>query len=156
MTTWQQFVDQAPELAPAVRGRFEATKHHVLATLRLDGSPRVSGTEVEFFGGELTLGSMWGSLKARDLQRDGRLALHANPGDGSMADGDAKVSGHAVEVVDQAELEAYVEAIRPPPPFHLFRIDLTEVVLTCVSPDQDCLLIHSWHPGQAPRVIERR
>lgn len=156
MTRWTEFADQAPELAAAVRDRFAATKHHVLATLRQDGSPRVSGTEVEFFDGDLTLGSMGGSRKARDLQRDGRLALHANPGDGSMAGGDAKVSGLASEVLDEAELEVYVEAVRPPPPFHLFRVDLTEVVLTCVSAEQDCLLIHTWHPGEPPRVIERR
>lgn len=156
MTTWQQFSEQAPDLAAGVQQRFEAAKHHVLATLRRDGSPRVSGTEVDFVGPELTLGSMWGAVKARDLQRDGRLALHSNPGDGSMAGGDAKVSGVAVEVVDDAELGVYLEARQPPQPFHLFRVDLREVVLTRLSPEQDCLLIHSWHPGEAPRVVERR
>ena len=87
-----------PELALAVRARFEATKHHVLATLRSDGAPRVSGTEVIIGGDVLALGSMWRAVKALDLRRDGRFALHSNPGDGSMEGGDAKVSGTAVEL----------------------------------------------------------
>src|ERR687891_293156 len=102
MATWRQFETEAPELAAAVRARFETTKHHVLATLRRDGSPPGSGTEVDFHDGDLTVGSMWEAVKARDLQRDGRFAIHANPGDGSLAGGDAKVAGVAVEVGDDA------------------------------------------------------
>src|SRR5918997_4193388 len=93
--SWQDFVDEAPELAAAVKARFDAGRHHVLATLRADGSPRVSGTEVEFSGGDVVLGMMDGSVKARDLARDGRFALHAHTGDGSMEGGDAKVAGMA-------------------------------------------------------------
>ena len=47
--------------------RFLATKHHVLATLRHDGAPRVSGNEVQFTGPHLSMGMMHGSVKARDL-----------------------------------------------------------------------------------------
>jgi hypothetical protein len=94
MASWEAFAQDAPDLARRVCKRFEATKHHVLATLRKDGSPRVSGTELEFEGADIFLGSMGGSVKARDLQRDPRFAIHANPGDGSMEGGDAKISGH--------------------------------------------------------------
>ena len=156
MATWHQFEEEAPDLAKAVRARFEATKHHVLATLRRDGSPRVSGTEVQVHDGDLTLGSMWGAVKARDLQRDGRFALHANPGDGSMAGGDAKVSGVAVEVVDEAELAAYIDATKPPPgKFHVFRLSLSEAVLTTVENDE-YLLIRTWRPGEPVKRVERR
>jgi hypothetical protein len=44
MVTWKQFSEEVPALADAVQARFKAHKHHVLATLRKDGSPRVSGT----------------------------------------------------------------------------------------------------------------
>jgi hypothetical protein len=157
MTSWERFAEEAGDLAGAVRARFEATKHHVLATLRRDGSPRVSGTEVGFRGPDLTIGSMWGAVKARDLQRDGRFALHANPGDGSMEGGDAKVSGVAVEVVDPGELEAFRAASHPPPgPFHLFRLQLAEVVLTSVGEGGDHLLIQTWRPGEPVKRVERR
>src|SRR5687767_4858714 len=78
---WVTFTAEAPALAAAVEARLRATKHRVLATLRADGSPRVSGTEVDFWDGDLVLGSMFGAVKARDLLRDGRFAVHANPGD---------------------------------------------------------------------------
>jgi pyridoxamine 5'-phosphate oxidase-like protein len=155
MATWRQFSDEAPELAVAVRARLEATKHHVLATLRRDGSPRVSGTEVDFSGDDLTLGSMWEAVKARDLQRDGRFALHANPGEGTMAGGDAKLSGVAVELGDDGK-RAYEEHASPPEPYHLFRLDLAEVVLTSLHPEGDRLLIETWRPGQPVSRLERR
>lgn len=154
MTTWQQFSDEAPDLASAVRARLEATKHHVLATLRRDGSPRVSGTEVQFRGPDLVVGMMGGSVKARDLQRDGRFALHANPGDGSMAGGDAKVAGHATEVIDDPS-PADGEQGPPAPPSHLFRLSLAEVVLTAVHPDGDRLVIETWRPGKPLQRVER-
>ena len=154
MATWDEFAQEVPELASRVRARFEATKHHVLATLRRDGSPRVSGTEVVFQGSDLALGSMYGSVKARDLERDGRFALHANPGDGSMKGGDAKVAGVAVEV--HGEEAGVSPGEQPPEPSHEFRLDLSEVVLTSIHPDGDRLLIETWRPGAGVQRVERR
>lgn len=155
MATWKQFEHEAPEFAAQVRARLEATKHHVLATLRRDGSPRVSGTEVRFAGDDLTLGSMPGAVKARDLQRDPRFALHANPGDGSMDGGDAKIAGLAVEITDgSAALPG--DPAGPPgsPPPHYFRLDLTEAVLTSVE-GGEYLLVQTWRPGEEVRAVRR-
>src|SRR5436305_6810156 len=119
MATWRQFTESAPGLAEPVRARFTATKHHVLATLQPGGGPRVSGTEVDFgTEGRLRLGSMPDAVKGRDLKRDGRFALHANPGDGSMEGGDSKLSGIATEVPNEGS--------------DLFELDLREVVHTTV------------------------
>ncbi|HEX2042242.1 MAG TPA: pyridoxamine 5'-phosphate oxidase family protein [Acidimicrobiales bacterium] len=149
---WGEFAREAPELAAAVRARFEAARHHVIATLRSDGSPRVSGTEVDFQDGDLILGSMYGAVKARDLQRDGRFALHANPGDGSMAGGDAKVAGVAEEVVGE-DVDRNAGESNPSTPFHLFRLRVAEAVLTSLHPDGDRLVIESWRPGEG--VVRR-
>jgi hypothetical protein len=153
MTTYDDFAKQAPELAAAVRARFEAEKHHVLATLRADGSARVSGTEVGFRNGELFLGSMPGARKALDLRRDARFALHAHTGDGTMAGGDAKVSGRAVEATDEETLAAFRSAEQPAGPYHLFLLDLGEAVLTTVADDQ--LVVQLWRPGQPVRTTRR-
>ena len=103
MTSWNDFARTAPELAALnVQTRFEATGLGMLATLRKDGSPRISGIEPSFFEGELWLGMMDGSLKARDLQRDPRIALHNATVDKEVKEGDVKVSGLAVEVTDDA------------------------------------------------------
>src|SRR4051794_15570672 len=153
MTTYDDFAEQAPELAAAVRARFQAEKHHVLATLRADGSPRVSGTEVGFRNGELFLGSMPGARKALDLQRDPRCALHAHTGDSTMAGGDAKLTGRAVEVTDERTLAAFRSDEQPAGPYHLFLLDLAEVVLTTVADDQ--LVVQLWRPGAAVRTTRR-
>lgn len=50
---WAAFVAAEPGLAEVAERRFGAFKHHVLVTLRKDGSPRTSGLEVLFRGGEL-------------------------------------------------------------------------------------------------------
>jgi hypothetical protein len=147
MATWQQFAAEAPDLAQAVRGRLESAKHHVLATLRRDGSPRVSGTEVAFTDTDLTLGSMFGAVKARDLQRDGRFAIHANPGIGQMEDGDAKLSGRAEEV--PGGVNGF------PTPSHLFRLDLDEVSFISLHPDRDRLVIETWRPGRGVERVDR-
>ena len=67
-----------PDFARRVRETFAVRKHATLATVRKDGSPRISGTEVEFDddAGEVYLGMMPGSVKAADLARDPRLAIH--------------------------------------------------------------------------------
>lgn len=61
MAGWEQFHEAAPELAAAVRQRFDAHGHKTMTTLRKDGSPRISGTEVQFRDGEMWLGSMPGA-----------------------------------------------------------------------------------------------
>ncbi|WP_372442598.1 pyridoxamine 5'-phosphate oxidase family protein [Streptomyces pactum] len=152
---WAAFRAAAPDFAAAVEDRFRRYRHHVLATVRRDGSPRVTGIEADFREGELWLGMMPNSRKALDLRRDPRFALHANPGPGSdMAEGDARVSGRAVEVTDPAALAAYAtQAEVPPGPFHLFRAEVTEAVRTTVEGEQ--LVITVWRPGAPLRTIRR-
>jgi hypothetical protein len=145
--SWAEVQAQAPALAAAVRACFAVRKHCTLATLRAGGAPRISGIEVEDSGGELWIGSMPGALKALDLRRDPRFALHSptvDPvdGDESSWPGEAKVAGHAVEV-DAIEAGG-----------HRFRLALTEVVHTSVGAPADHLLVVSWHPGRG--LVERR
>lgn len=156
MATWEQLTAAAPDLAARVEARFAAHKHLLLATVRRDGSPRISGVEVQLSLGQLWLGMMGGSRKAADLQRDGRLALHSAPVDLDLADGDAKVSGRATEVVDAAEIEAWVGALGydPPGPFHLFRVDVQDVSIVRVAGDH--LLIVAWTPARGSWQVERR
>lgn len=162
--SWADLLAVEPELAGAVRARFEATKHHVLATLRSDGAPRVSGTETILHDGVLAIGSMWHAVKALDLRRDGRFALHSNPGDSSMEGGDAKVSGTAVElrgamaaaIAGQLSADAAeAERTEVPEPFHLFRLDIAQVVLSEIDHDRECMVIRSWWPERGLVVAER-
>lgn len=152
---WATFTAAEPELAATVEERFGAFTHHILATLRKDGSPRTTGLEVRFLDGELWLGMMPDSLKALDLRRDARFALQANPGPGTeMGGGDVRVSGRAVEVTDAGVKGAYRKEVEPPEPFHLFRTELTEVVRTYVE-DETYLVVQVWKPGGPVRTLKR-
>jgi len=154
-SNWGAFRRAEPELARTAEERFAGHTHHVLATLRADGSPRTSGLEVRFLDGELWFGMMTGSLKALDLRRDPRFALQTNPGEGTgMAGGDIRVGGRAVEVEDGAAKRAYTEEVEPPEPFHLFRTELTEVVRTYVE-DEKYLVVQVWQPGEPMRTLKR-
>ncbi|NEE38626.1 pyridoxamine 5'-phosphate oxidase family protein, partial [Streptomyces sp. SID7982] len=64
--SWDGFATAEPDFADTVQRRFRLYKHHVLATLRKDGSPRVTGLEADFRFGEMLLGMMPDSLKALD------------------------------------------------------------------------------------------
>ncbi|MGW1889447.1 pyridoxamine 5'-phosphate oxidase family protein [Streptomyces sp. NPDC002004] len=153
--SWGAFAAAEPDLAKTVRERFEKFTHHVLATLRRDGSPRTSGLEVRFLHGELYLGMMPDSLKALDLRRDPRFTLQANPGPGTeMAGGDVRVAGRAVEVLDAEETARYLGEVAPPEPFHLFRAEVTEVVRTFVE-DETYLVVRIWKPGEPLRTVRR-
>lgn len=150
-THWKALVAAEPAFAKRVQAIFDLRKHKALATLRADGSPRISGIEAEFGEGEVWVGMMPDSMKLRDLQRDPRLAIHAMSDDPpedrpSAWMGDAKLSGRAVP----AE-----RPDRPKPPANWFRIELDEVVLTYVSDPPDSLVIESWHPGRGLRRQER-
>ncbi|GGV28156.1 pyridoxamine 5'-phosphate oxidase family protein [Streptomyces spectabilis] len=154
---WEAFATAEPELARTAEERFGLFTHHVLATLRKDGSPRTSGLEVRFLNGELWLGMMPGSLKALDLRRDPRCTLQANPGPGTeMSGGDVRISGRAVEVRDPETLRLYTDEVRPPDPsaFHLFRMELTEIVRTFIE-DETYLVVRLWKPGQPTRTTRR-
>ncbi|MFJ9245906.1 pyridoxamine 5'-phosphate oxidase family protein [Streptomyces sp. NPDC101776] len=152
---WATFTAAEPDLAAIVETRFGAFTHHILATVRADGSPRTSGLEVRFLDGELWLGMMPDSLKAVDLRRDARFALQANPGAGTeMGGGDVRVAGRAVEVTDPGVKGAYSKEVEPPEPFHLFRTELTEVVRTYVE-DEKYLVVQVWKPGGPVRTLKR-
>jgi hypothetical protein len=153
----------APELAAAVQRCFDAHIHKTLATLRADGSPRISGQEMSFRDGDVWLGMMPDSRKARDLRRDPRLAVHSATVDSSMASGDAKLAGRAVEVTDRETFDWFIGEEReqkgeaPPEPFHLFRVDVDEIVLTTLGGDPpDHLVIETWRERRGVSRVERR
>ncbi|WP_327354009.1 pyridoxamine 5'-phosphate oxidase family protein [Streptomyces sp. NBC_01304] len=153
---WEAFTAAEPTLAKTVEDRFTAFTHHTLATLRKDGTPRLTGLEVRFLAGEFWLGMMPGSAKALDLQRDPRFSIMANPGaGGDMPDGDARIAGRAIEVTDPEVRARYTGVVDPPDPdsFHLFRTELTEVVRTYLEANE--IVVDLWKPGRQVRSFRR-
>jgi hypothetical protein len=155
MPTWTEFEAAAPELAGAVRQRLDAHTHKTIATLRRDGSPRISGTETILREGELWIGSMWEARKARDLQRDPRFALHTGSADPPDWEGDAKLAGIAEEITDPERVQAIIGGNAPPGPAHLFRLDLREVSTVGLDESRTALVIDVWTPDRGVRTIRR-
>ena len=155
MATWSEFEAAAPELAARVRARLDAHTHKTLATIRRDGSPRISGTETEIREGELWIGSMWQARKAHDLQRDPRFALHSGSDEPSDWNGDAKLAGVAEEITDRERVEQINADSAPPGPSHLFRLDLREVSTVGLNDDRTGIVIDVWTADGGVRQIRR-
>ncbi|HEX4015272.1 MAG TPA: pyridoxamine 5'-phosphate oxidase family protein [Frankiaceae bacterium] len=146
MASWKSIEAAAPEFAAKVKGRFEAGTNKTLASLRADGSPRISASECKFADGELRLGMMGGSRKLADVRRDPRIAIHGPtlepPSEPSTEwPGDAKVSGALVAIRAPEDWAAHdVDGAA------FFRLDITEVALTYLGGDPpDHLVIESWN-----------
>jgi hypothetical protein len=158
MTSWDDLLAAVPDLAGQVKAVFDRHRHKTMATLRQDGSPRISATETQFSHGELWLGSMPNALKARDLLRDPRVAIHSASADPDEMEresaGDAKIAGRAVEVTDPAVIAEVVEGA-PPGPLHLFRLDVTEIVLTRVELP-DLLVVDFWTRSGGRQTVKRK
>ena len=145
MATWGELEAAQPEFARRVRKLMTTRKHLTMATLRRDGSPRISGTEVQFDGADLRIGSMPAALKALDLRRDQRVAIHGpthDPAKSGRWRGEAKIAGRAVELPSNDDS-------------HAFRIDIDEVVITHLNATRDRLVIESWNPARGYRKDER-
>ena len=150
MTTWQDFERAEPEFAKRVRELFDAHRHKTIATVRADGSPRISGIETSFEDGDLVFGSMANARKGVDLRRDPRFALHSatiDPIEGSEAQwpGEAKISGR-VNVADPITEQQDGDR---------FRADIAEVVHTHLNPQATLLVIEWWTPALGLRKLER-
>ena len=147
MASWAEFEAANPEFASRVRVLMASRKHLTMATLRSDGSPRISGTEVEFADGQLRIGSMPGAVKALDLRRDPRVAIHGPTDDPPATNaaewkGEAKIAGTATEVESGGTA-------------HRFLIDIEEAVITHLNQAGNRLVIESWTETRGYRTIER-
>ena len=149
MTSWHEIEENAADFALQVRRCFNAGTNKTMATLRRDGSPRISASELEFsISGEVTLGMMSGSLKLLDVKRDPRVAIHSpslEPSKESSSLGDAKMSGSLVVISPPLE--------NPHEGAGYFKLDIMGGALTYVGTPADHLVIESWH---ADRGWERR
>lgn len=150
MTAWRDFERAEAEFAARIRSLFDAHRHKTIATLRADGSPRISGIEAVFQDGELVFGSMPNARKGDDLRRDPRFALHSatvDPVAGSEArwPGEAKISGRAIAA----------GPTREGPAGDRFHAEIGEVVHTHLNDAGTRLVVEWWTPAHGLRRLER-
>ena len=155
MASWAEVEAAAPELAERARSLLDAHVHKTLATIRRDGSPRISGTETRLVDGQLWIGSMWQARKAQDLQRDPRFALHSGSEDPSGWSGDAKLAGVVEEITDPERVREINGEAAAGGPSHLFRLDLREVSTVGLNDERTALVIEVWTPDAGVRTMQR-
>lgn len=149
MTAWRNVELAEPQFAQRVRALFDARRHKTIATVRADGSPRISGIEVVFEDGQLVFGSMPNARKGADLRRDPRFALHSPTVDPPETPdmrwpGEAKISGRAIA----APTTEVSDGDR-------FHADITEVVHTHHDEQATMLVVEWWTPAHGLRRTER-
>lgn len=134
-TTWAAFSADAPELAERIRARFAANLHHVIGTIRRNGAPRLSGTEVNIGPAAVTIGMMGGSRKLVDVRTDPRVEIHSAPLEDDLENGDAKLVGRLIETPHSEPEHADAGS---------FELLLELVSLVQVASDE--LVFTTWRP----------
>jgi hypothetical protein len=147
VATWGEFEAAEPEFATRVKALFDAGRHKTIATVRADGSPRISGIECVIADGQLTMGSMGNARKGADLKRDPRFALHGptfHPVEGEEGEwpGEVKVAGTVTLTESSPEADAFVA-------------DITEVAFTHLNPEATRLVVEWWTPVDGLQRVER-
>ncbi|MDG4816359.1 MULTISPECIES: pyridoxamine 5'-phosphate oxidase family protein [unclassified Micromonospora] len=114
MASWSEFAADEPRLADGIRHLMQqyGPGFGYLATVRADGGPRVHPVS-PVITDEGLFCFVVDSPKRRDLERDGRYALHSFPPEDS--DDEAYVAGHARPVTDQARVARLAEIGRAAP-----------------------------------------
>jgi hypothetical protein len=152
---WSELEDRQPRLAATARRRLVDPGVLLVVTLRSDGTPRLSPVEPFVQDGRLLLSMMWGSLKAKDLERDPRVLVHSIVTNREGGEGELKVRGTAVAVDDPAVQERYAAAVgdelgwRPVVGrFHLFDIDVDDVTFIRYDHETGDQHVVTWPPAK--------
>lgn len=131
---WSDMQRFQPRLAELGRQRLIEPGVVLVATIRQDGTPRLSPVEPFVLDGSLWLSMMWQSTKARDLQRDPRILVHSVIANRDGAEGEFKIRGTARAENDLAVQRRYADAVAAslgwdpePGRFHLFAVDIDHV-----------------------------
>jgi len=131
---WAEFDREQPQLARLGQRMLGEPGVVLVATIRVDGAPRLSPVEPLFWNDDLWLSMGWGSRKAADLTRDPRILVHSIVTSRDGTSGEYKVRGQAIVETDPAAHEAYAAVVasslgwQPEPGrFHLFRVDVEDV-----------------------------
>src|SRR5436305_1940976 len=97
MPAWGEVRREAPEFAGRVQAAFERNRHMTLATLREDGSPRISGTEIEFDGDDVLVAVSPATHARADARR-------AAPTTTTIRDVESAIGGLSAGIVERVPI----------------------------------------------------
>lgn len=148
---WDEFESDAGILGEKSRTLLEGPGVVLVATIRRDGTPRVSPVEPFFWDAELWLGMMWRSHKAADLRRDPRILVHSVISTPDGGEGETKIRGRAIYENDAERRSAFCSAVEvalphwgktDPDRVELFRVDVESAcVINYVDPGDQFVML---------------
>jgi hypothetical protein len=152
---WADLVREQPRLAALGATKLIEPGVVLVATIRSDGTPRLSANEPLLFEGDLVLSMLWGSTKAQDLLRDGRILVHSIVTSRSGGPGEFKIRGCAILETDRERHERYAETVagtlgwRPVPGrFHLFAVAIEHVAFVRYDDASGDQYTAMWPPAR--------
>jgi hypothetical protein len=151
---WDDVHAQQPRLGAVANDRLLGPGVVLVATIRRDGTPRLSPVEPFVLDGDLWLSMLLGSLKATDLHRDPRVLVHSVVTGPNGEDGELKLRGTAVAADDHDTQQRYADAVAAALPwspevgrFHLFRVDIDDVTYIRYDNDSGDQYLVRWPAG---------
>jgi hypothetical protein len=130
MASWSEFAAAEPALAAGIRALLQQYGPGMgyLATVRPDGGPRLHPVSPVITDHGLYC-FIVNSPKRRDLERDGRYALHSYPPEDN--DDEAYLSGHATLVQDPLVIAHLADALHASTAvdWRLFELSITTAML---------------------------
>ena len=152
---WSELMRRQPGLADLGRQRLLDPGVVLVATIRRDGTPRLSPVEPFVMDGDLWLSMLWQSTKAADLIRDPRLLVHGVVTNRDGREGEFKVRGLARSEKDGSVQGRYAEAVgqalgwKPEVgQFHLFAVDIEHVSYLRYDEPTGDQYVTQWPPGR--------
>jgi hypothetical protein len=151
---WSEFERGQSRMARLGREHLITPGVVLVATIRRDGTPRVSPVEPFLLDGDLWLSMMWQSSKARDLLRDPRILVHSVITSRDGAEGEFKVRGTARLESELTIRRRHAEAVaaslgwRPDlDRSHLFSVDISKVSYLSYDTASGDQHVAIWPPG---------
>lgn len=152
---WTEMEQRQPHLAEVGRQRLINPGVLLVATIRRDGTPRLSPVEPYVLYGDPLLSMMWQSRKASDLRRDPRVLVHSIVTSRDGVGGEFKLRGRG-QVEDEPLVQRrYAAAVaaslgwQPQPGrFHLFNIDIEHVSYIRYDDATGDQFLTAWPPGR--------
>jgi hypothetical protein len=151
---WSSVEREQPRLARAGRQRLIEPGVVLVATIRRDGTPRLSPVEPYVLDGELWLSMMPGSTKARDLDRDSRVLVHSVITNRDGGEGEFKVRGVVRDEPSRPVQERYAAAVASslgwepvPGRFRLFAVDIRDITVVRYDDATGDQFVTRWPSG---------
>jgi hypothetical protein len=152
---WDEMTRVQPRLAGRAHDRLIAPGVVLVATVRADGTPRVTPVEPFVMDGRLWLAMLHGSRKAADLRRDARVLLHSIVTSREGTEGEVKLRGTARAEHDRRVQERFAKAAGDAlgwhavvGRFHLFEVDIAHVATVRYHNPTGDQYVATWPPGR--------